>query len=78
VISVGDLSALKIVTNAPRLYVGSHLSMPEVSHTLARRLILRTSTLGPQVGLEIDGELLGHLPATFQVVPEALLVRCNV
>jgi diacylglycerol kinase (ATP) len=78
VISVGDLSALKIVTSAPRLYVGSHLSMPEVSHTLARRLILRTPTLGPQVGLEIDGELLGHLPATFQVVPEALLVRCNV
>jgi diacylglycerol kinase family enzyme len=49
-----------------------------VSHTLARRLIIRTPTLGPSVGLEIDGELLGHLPATFQVVPQALLVRCNV
>ena len=78
IISVGDLSALKIVTSAPRLYVGSHLSMPEVSHTLARRITVRTPTGGPEVDLEIDGELLGHLPATFQVVPRALLVRCNV
>ncbi|HET6862114.1 MAG TPA: diacylglycerol kinase family protein [Pyrinomonadaceae bacterium] len=78
IISVGDLSALKIVTSAPRLYVGSHLSMPEVSHTLARRIIIRSPMGGPQVDLEIDGELLGHLPATFQVVPRALMVRCNV
>ncbi|HZJ42685.1 MAG TPA: diacylglycerol kinase family protein [Pyrinomonadaceae bacterium] len=78
VISVGDLSTLKIVTSAPRLYVGSHLSMPEVSHTLARRITIRTPAGGPQVDLEIDGELLGHLPATLQVVPRALSVRCNV
>jgi len=78
VISVGDLSALKIVTSAPRLYLGSHLSMPEVSHTLARRLTIRNPPLAPQVGLEIDGELLGHLPATLQIVPRALLVRCNI
>jgi len=27
------------------------------------------------VALEIDGELPGRLPATFQIVPEALRVR---
>src|SRR6478672_3717922 len=41
VISIGDLSTLKIVTSAPRIYFGSHLSMSEVSHTLASKVRVR-------------------------------------
>ena len=77
VVSVGDLSALKIMTSAPRLYLGSHLSMSEVSHTLAKKVIVRGSSRNKEVALEIDGELPGRLPATFQIVPQALRVRCN-
>jgi YegS/Rv2252/BmrU family lipid kinase len=77
VVSVGDLSALKIMTSAPRLYLGSHLSMFEVSHTLAKKVIVRASNRDEEVALEIDGELPGRLPATFQIVPQALRVRCN-
>ena len=77
VIGVGDLSALKLFTSAPRVYMGSHLSMPEVSHALARKVTVRSADHGSEVGLEIDGELPGKLPATFQIVPEALRVRVN-
>jgi len=77
VVGVGDLSALKIFTSAPRVYLGSHLSMPEVSHALARKIIVRSADRAAEVALEIDGELPGRLPATFQIVPEALRVRCN-
>jgi len=77
VVSVGDLGTLQIMRNAPRLYFGSHLSMPEVSHTLARKVTLREATRDSVVRLEIDGELPGRLPATFQLIPEALKVRCN-
>jgi YegS/Rv2252/BmrU family lipid kinase len=77
VVGVGDLSALKIMTSAPRLYLGSHLSMSEVSHTLAKKVIVRASSRDKEVALEIDGELPGRLPATFQIVPQALRVRCN-
>jgi YegS/Rv2252/BmrU family lipid kinase len=77
VVSVGDLSVLKIMTSAPRLYLGSHLSMSEVSHTLAKKVIVRASNRNEEVALEIDGELPGRLPATFQIVPQALRVRCN-
>jgi diacylglycerol kinase family enzyme len=77
VISVGDLSALKIVTSAPRVYFGSHLSMSEVSHTNAQKVVVRPSSREMDIPLEIDGELPGRLPATFQIVPRALKVRCN-
>jgi YegS/Rv2252/BmrU family lipid kinase len=77
VVSVGDLSALKIFTSAPRVYLGLHLSMPEVSHALARKITVRPADRSKEVALEIDGELPGRLPATFQIIPEALRVRVN-
>ena len=77
VVSVGDLSALKIMMSAPRLYLGSHLSMSEVSYTLAQKVVVRAATRDEEIALEIDGELPGRLPATFQIIPQALSVRCN-
>jgi len=77
VVSLGDLSALKLFTSAPRVYLGSHLSMPEVSHALARKVMVRPADRDKEVALEIDGELPGRLPATFQIIPEALRVRVN-
>jgi diacylglycerol kinase (ATP) len=77
VVGVGDLSALKIFTSAPRVYTGSHLSMDEVSHTLARKIIVRAADRAVEVALEVDGELPGRLPATFQIIPEALKVRVS-
>ncbi len=77
VISVGDLGALKIVASAPRIYLGSHLSLPEVSHALAKKVVVRSADKAIEVNLEIDGELPGRLPATFQIIPEALRVRCG-
>jgi diacylglycerol kinase (ATP) len=77
VISFADLSAFKIFSSAPRLYMGSHLSMPEVSHVLARKISVRAANRSKEISIEIDGELPGRLPATFQVIPEALKVRAN-
>jgi diacylglycerol kinase family enzyme len=77
VIAVGDLSALKIFTSAPRVYTGAHLSMPEVSHALARKITARAADREAEVALEVDGELPGRLPATFQIIPEASRVRVN-
>ena len=75
VVSIGDLGALKVITNAPRLYFGAHLSMAEVGHALARKVIARPDTEDAQILIEVDGELPGCLPATFQILPEALRVR---
>jgi YegS/Rv2252/BmrU family lipid kinase len=76
VIAVGDLGAFKILRNSPRLYTGTHLSMAEVDHTLARKVIVRPVDSKDEIPLEVDGELPGRLPATFQILPAALRVRC--
>jgi diacylglycerol kinase (ATP) len=78
VITIGDLGALKILTNAPRLYLGAHLGMQDVRHELGRKIVARPAVKGAEVILEVDGELPGRLPATFQLVPQALRVRCPV
>jgi diacylglycerol kinase (ATP) len=76
VISIGDLGAPRILANAPRLYLGAHLGMSEVGHTLAKKLSARPLYKNQIIEFEVDGELPGHLPATFQIFPKALRVRC--
>jgi diacylglycerol kinase (ATP) len=75
VVAVGDVSAAKVLTNSYRLYLGTHLGMSEVNHARARRVYARPASDYP-VKLEVDGELVGRLPAEFEILPGALRVRC--
>jgi diacylglycerol kinase (ATP) len=75
VVAVGDVSALTVLANSYRLYLGTHLGMQEVKHALARR-VRAESASGAVVKLEVDGELAGSLPAEFELLPRALRVRC--
>jgi diacylglycerol kinase (ATP) len=75
VISIGDLGAARILANAPRLYLGAHLSMEGVGHALATKIVARP--IGDRrIEIEVDGEIPGQLPATFQILPKALRIRC--
>lgn len=76
VISVGDLSAARIFRNAPRLYLGAHLGMKEVGSALAAKVMARPVDADETIQVEVDGEIPGVLPATFQILPRALRVRC--
>ncbi|MEA2206682.1 MAG: hypothetical protein QOE77_3458 [Blastocatellia bacterium] len=76
VVTIGDIGTVKILTSASRLYFGSHLSMDQVGHTLAKRIIARPANQNEKLAVELDGELVGLLPVTFQIVPGALRVRC--
>jgi diacylglycerol kinase family enzyme len=76
VISIGDLGTARILANAPRLYLGAHLSMADVGHALATKIVARAIDKDQRIEIEVDGEILGPLPATFQILPGALRVRC--
>ncbi len=76
IVTIGDASSFRILTNAPRLYLGAHLRMNEVTHSLAKQLVARPVKRDVEIRVELDGEVLGRLPATFQIMPLALRVRC--
>ena len=75
VITIGDANSFRLLTNAPRLYFGAHLRMSEVTHELAKQVVARPASKDKEVRIELDGEVLGRLPSTFQIVPGALRVR---
>jgi YegS/Rv2252/BmrU family lipid kinase len=75
VVAVGDMGALSILANSYRVYFGTHLGMQDVRHARARR-VEAAPVSGEAVKLEVDGELVGRLPAKFEILPGALRVRC--
>lgn len=75
IINIGDIRTAKIILNAYTLYRGTHLDLPEVKDTLAKRIEARPLNYSQEIHIEIDGELPGRLPATYEVVPNALKIR---
>ena len=75
VVTIGDASSFRLLTNAPRLYFGAHLRMSEVTHTLAKQVVARPAKKDEEIRVELDGEVLGRLPATFEIMPRLLRVR---
>jgi len=75
VINIGDIRTAKIILNAYTLYRGTHLDLREVKDTLAKKIEARPLHDDQEVHIEIDGELPGKLPATYEVVTGALRVR---
>ncbi len=75
VINIGDIGTAKILTNAYSIYLGTHQSLAEVKGRLAKKIEISSADPLSTILLETDGELPGKLPATFEVLPDALRVR---
>lgn len=75
VVNIGDIKTAKIILNAYKLYNGTHLDLAEVKSTKATRVEVSPFDKHQEIHIEIDGELPGRLPATFEIVPNALRVR---
>jgi diacylglycerol kinase (ATP) len=71
VVVIGDVSKRDLATNLHRLYRGTHLTHPKISHFIGREVGVE----GEQpVPLEMDGEQPGVTPWRARVVPSALRV----
>lgn len=73
VVVLHDVPVVSLLRRLSRFYRGTHVGLDGV--TAARGTHLRARTDTPVWG-EADGELLGRLAVTVQVVPEALRVQC--
>jgi len=61
------------VLKSGSMYDGSHVNLKGTRTRTARTVRVEAAEDDP-VGIEVDGERLGHLPATFTLMPGALLL----
>jgi diacylglycerol kinase (ATP) len=71
VIVIGDMGKLEILKEFPRVYKGTHISLPKVSMKKGTQVTIESSE---PVLVYADGELLGECPASFRIVPGALSI----
>jgi YegS/Rv2252/BmrU family lipid kinase len=74
VVVLGDMTTMDFLKDGLKVYSGSHLKMPKVSHRRATRVDARPADPADEVLLDVDGETPGNLPASFTLLPRALQV----
>lgn len=72
VLATGGLTRRMILRELPRIRRGAHLSNPKVRVIRATRL--HVATPGDSLLVEADGNVRGHTPATFRIIPRSLRV----
>jgi diacylglycerol kinase (ATP) len=73
VVVIGEVSRWEIVTNTSRLYRGTISEHPKVTTATAQTIQLDSEE---EVLIDMDGELVGRLPARFQILPRKLQIFC--
>ncbi|MDX2021474.1 MAG: diacylglycerol kinase family lipid kinase [Deltaproteobacteria bacterium] len=72
---VGDLGLGAIATKIHRLYDGTHLKIDRVDGRQIRCVSVAPAEGQAAAPVEVDGETPGTLPATWEVIPAALMLR---
>jgi len=75
VVLVKGMKVLEFFKNVWRIYTGFHLSHPKISLFRGRGVEALAESAKEDVLIEVEGEQLGKLPATFEIIPRSLLVK---
>jgi diacylglycerol kinase (ATP) len=70
VVIIKPMSKRELVRTYPKLYRGRHVTHPQYEHHRVRNV----TVAAPGIVAYADGERLGSLPMTVDVVPDALRV----
>ena len=75
---IADAPKRQMLADMKLIYTGEHLGNPNVRVIRGRKVVAApvAETRGRAVLIETDGEGVGRLPATFEILPRALNVRC--
>jgi len=74
IVTVGNFGTFEGIWHLPKLRWGKHLGLKKVDHCRGRRVEVTTDE---DVLLEMDGDLVGKLPATFEILPGAVKVTVS-
>jgi YegS/Rv2252/BmrU family lipid kinase len=72
VVVVGDISRFAALRAVPRLFRGTHLSLPAVSSHRVRSIGIAVAEGEIPPRFDVDGEQVGSAPAEITVLPQAL------
>lgn len=72
VVIIGAMDPPQLLLNLPRIYTGTHLSLPQVRHLRARQVRLETEGSPP---FQLDGEVAGGGSVEFSLLPRAITVH---
>ncbi len=75
VVLIKSMKFLEFCRNILKIYSGTHLSHPKVSLIRGKKIEINPESSEKDVLIEADGELIGKLPATFEIVPQSFLVK---
>jgi len=75
VVLIESMKFLEFCRNIFKIYSGSHLSHPKVSLIRGKKIEISPESSEKDVLIEADGELIGKLPATFEIIPQSFLVK---
>jgi len=78
VVIMGGVPKSQAIADMKLIYTGEHLGKPGVRSLRGTKVTAApvAETKGRPVLIEVDGENAGKLPATFELLPRALNVRC--
>jgi YegS/Rv2252/BmrU family lipid kinase len=78
VVIMGGAPRRQALAKMQLIYTGQHVFEPHVRVIRGRRVVVApvAETRGRPVMIETDGESAGRLPATFEILPRALNLRC--
>lgn len=65
-----------LIRSLGAIYKGAHLAFPQVTVSRGARVVATPLPGAEPVLIDLDGETPGRLPATFEVLPQALRLRC--
>ncbi len=68
---MGDPGFIRKLLSTPKLRSGAFVELPHVTYSTARRVQACAETTVP---IETEGEVIGSLPATFELIGERLKV----
>jgi len=75
---IKGMKVLEFCRNVWRVYTGRHLSHPKVELIRGRTIAAVPASEEDEVLIEVDGEQLGKLPATFDILHKTILVKGNL
>ena len=70
-VQVGDLGRIEAMRRLQETFGGQRIEHPNVRYSTCKTIHAESSS---RVPIEADGELVGFLPASFEIVPQALKV----